>query len=331
MANQESVRGSVSDFEAGKLLRDDYWRKMQQFHLNLQDYRGLVEKSILQRIEIDAEDLSIVLKNGLKMRWRPEDIRTAPSMLVNHGEYEPVELSIISQLAGSCRVVFDVGANIGWYSLHLGQQLRESQGQVYSFEPVPQTFAELTHNIEVNGCGDTVRAFNIALGEAAKSIQFYIPAFTGSVAASAHRLFPDDENRTVECQVVTLDEFVRTQQIKQVDLIKCDVEGSELFVLQGAPETIATHKPIIMLEMLRKWAKAFGYHPNDIIALLRGYGYRGWYYEDSGFHEIPEMGDDCTQTNFFFLHDSKHENLLAQVEVPRFVAPRATSDQSGQV
>jgi FkbM family methyltransferase len=311
----DTVHDTVSDFKAGNLNRDDYWRKMQQFHLNLRDYSTLIKNSTLERIEIDSEDLRIILKNGLKMRWLPEDIRTAPSVLVNHGEYEPTELAIISQLVRSSRIVLDVGANIGWYSLHLGRLLRESGGKVYSFEPVPQTYAELVHNIALNVFSDSIMPFNMALGEAAKMLQFYIPAFTGSVAASSRKLFPDDENRVVECPVVTLDEFIAMQQIEQVDFIKCDVEGSELFVLQGARETIAAHRPIIMIELLRKWAKAFGYHPDDIITLLRGHGYRGWYYEDTGFHEISQMSDDCMQTNFFFLHDSRHQSLLDGVQI----------------
>jgi hypothetical protein len=61
--------------------------------------------------------------------------------------------------------------------------------------------------------------------------------------------------------------FVAKNNAK-VDFIKCDVEGAELFVYQGAKATLMQQKPIVFTEMLRKWAAKFDYHPNDIIALF---------------------------------------------------------------
>ena len=301
----------VNDFKEGRIQRDEYWTKMQYFHLGLQSYGDLIQDGNLERIEIEAEELHIALKNGLKMIWNPKDIRTAPNMLVNHGEYEPQELTIIESLAKFCHVVFDIGANVGWYTLHLAQLLRETGGKVYAIEPVPQTFAELTRNIQLNGYSDMVHPFNLALGDSDGIAKLYIPSYSGSAAASQRQLLPDDTYQTIECQVVTLDAFVSEHQIDQLDLIKCDVEGAELFVVRGGLNTIELHKPIIMLEMLRKWARAFAYHPNDIISLLRGYGYRCWSYEGQRFKEMVEMDEDCIQTNFFFLHKPKHDNLFA--------------------
>lgn len=303
----------VQAFDSGTLPRDAYWRAMQQWHLHLLEYRALVRQARLDHIELDASELRVVLANGLKLRWRPEDIRTVPNILINHGDYEGEELALLQRLARSCAVVLDVGANIGWYSLHLAHALRETGVQIYAFEPIPRTFAELTHNIGLNGYGDTIHAFNHALGESAGTVEFYVPAFTGSVAASQRPLFPQDDNAAVECRIVPLDTFVREQQLARVDLIKCDVEGSELFVLRGGLDTIARHRPIIMLEMLRKWSAAFDYHPNDIIALLRQFGYQCWSLEDGRIAAVAAVDESCAQTNFFFLHADQHAGLLAQM------------------
>jgi len=306
-----SILDVVNDFRVGKIQREEYWTKMQSFHLALQGYTGLFRGGNLDRIEIEAEGLNIVLKNGLKMIWNPKDIRAAPNMLINHGEYEPQELAVIEALAKFCRVMFDIGANVGWYALHLAKLLRKTGGRVYAIEPIPQTFTELTRNIQLNGYSDTVYPFNLALGDSDGIGKLYIPSSSGSAAASQRQLFPDDTYQAVECQMVTLDAFVGKHHIDQLDLIKCDVEGSELFVLRGGLSTIETHKPVIMLEMLRKWARAFAYHPNDIISLLKRYGYRCWSYEGRRLAEVSEIDEDCTQTNFFFLHHPKHDNLLA--------------------
>lgn len=301
----------ANDFKAGKIQRDEYWTKMQYFHLGLLGYGDLIRRGDLDRIEIKGEGLNIVLKNGLKMMWNPKDIRTAPNMLINHGEYEPDELAIMESIVAYCHVVLDVGANVGWYTLHFAKSLREVGGKVYAIEPVPRTFAELTRNIQLNGYSDTVYPFNLALGDSDGIAELYIPGYFGSAAASQRQLFPDDTYHTVKCQMVTLDTFVSKHRVDQLDLIKCDVEGSELFVLRGGLCTIERHKPIIMLEMLRKWTRAFAYHPNEIISLLRGYGYQCWSYEGRRFNEVSEVDDDCAQTNFFFLHNPKHDGLRA--------------------
>lgn len=306
-----NLQAAIRDFAEGDLARDDYWRAMQEFHLLLEQYAPLVQRSGIKKIEIDRVGLRVVLVNDLIFRWRPQDIRTAPNILLNHGEYEGFELRMITHLAQalSCKVVFDVGANIGWYSLHLARLLGQSGGKIYAFEPVPGTYAELAHNISLNGRGDTVRAHNIALGEADGTLEFYVPAFTGSVAASSVPLFPDDENRTVECPVTTLDTFIERNGIERLDLIKCDVEGAELFVLRGGLKTIEEHTPVIMLEMLRKWARAFGYHPNDIIALLGGLGYTCWALDGTRSILVSEVDESCPHTNFFFLHSERHRDV----------------------
>ena len=113
-----------------------------------------------------------------------------------------------------------------------------------------------------------ISPFNTALGNTETSADFFIPEFTGSVAASRRRLFSEDKNTTVKCRVMKLNTFVLEKKLSAVNLIKCDVEGDELSVLQGGEETIRRFLPVIMLEMLRKWARAYSYHPNDIIAFL---------------------------------------------------------------
>ena len=303
----------VNDFQAGKLLRPEYWLAMRQFHAGLQDYADLIRRGSVAKIEINRDELEIVLTNGLRMLWYPSDVRSAPNMLVNHGEYEPEELALLEYLAQECRVIVDVGANAGWYALHLAQQLRVSAGKVFAFEPVPQTFSALTRNIQLNDYGNVIAAFNLALSDTDRTIQLYVPDVSGSAAASQQPLFPNEKNQTVECQATTLDVFARRQSLERLDLIKCDVEGAELFVVRGGLKPIETHQPIIMLEMLRKWARLFNYHPNDIIGLLKNYGYACWSFENWRLEAVAQVDESCKQTNFFFLHRLKHADLPARV------------------
>ena len=307
----ENLTEIIEDFEAGKLQREDYWAEMQRFHLNMANYCNRIKGHQFDHIEINAAGLQVVLKNGLRFQWQPEDIRTAPNMLVNHGEYEPIESAVVVKLMQFCQVVFDIGANIGWYTLHMAQKLKKGGGRVFAFEPVPASFAMLLMNIELNQSYDVAFPFELALGEAAVVTKLFIPNSSGSAAASRRQLFPQETNQSLECKMVTLDEFVKSHDINQIDLIKCDVEGSELYVLRGGIETIRTHLPIIMLEMLRKWAQAFDYHPNEIISMLKVCGYQCWFFNNGSMQQLIEMDEGCTQTNFFFLHHLKHKDVLA--------------------
>ena len=108
----------------------------------------------------------------------------------------------------------------------------------------------------------------------------------------------------------TLDEFVFESGINKLDFIKCDVEGSELFVFQGGMHSINQYKPIIYTEMLRKWSAPFGYHPNDIIKLFGDLGYRCFTAIDRGLREFFYMDDETEETNFFFLHDNMHKKII---------------------
>jgi hypothetical protein len=108
------------------------------------------------------------------------------------------------------------------------------------------------------------------------------------------------------------DDFVARERIKRVDLIKCDVEGAELFVLRGAAQVIERDKPIVFLEMLRKWARQFDYHPNDIIGLLAASGYRCWAIGEHALREIEAVDDDTAETNYVFLH-ARHRDEMAAI------------------
>jgi hypothetical protein len=109
--------------------------------------------------------------------------------------------------------------------------------------------------------------------------------------------------------VRTIDEFSAEKGLK-VDFIKCDVEGAELFVFQGGVKTISRDKPVIFTEMVRKWSAKFNYHPNQIIELLRGIGYRCFRAEGNALVEFPVMDENTAETNFFFLHALKHAGLI---------------------
>ena len=307
------IKPLLDSFQSGELARNDYWKAIQEHHLVIAEYTNLVRGDILDHIEIHPGELQVVLKNDLRFVWNPEEIRIATSVLVNNGDYESDELGVLMQLAHFCTDIVDIGANVGWYTLHLAQIIQPKGGTIYAFEPIPYTYNVLHRNLELNPEYQfSVRTFNLALGETSGTVEFYIPAFQGSVAASMSTLYPEDENKAITGEVVVLDDFAQENGIGNVDLFKCDVEGAEIMVLRGGMELIKREKPILMLEMLRKWAAKFDYHPNDIINLLKAEGYSCWLYENDKFQQLIEMDEETTALNFFFLHETQHAEILTE-------------------
>lgn len=314
-----SARQLCGAYERGELPRDEFWREMRERHQLLEQYVELVGRGDLAAIEIKPHGLEVVFQDGLRMRFRPDDTRSVPSVTVNHGAYEPHEVRALTALAAGSKVVLDIGANAGFMALKMARALRTAGAVVHAFEPVPSTFSELLHNVKLNALTERVRLHPCALGERAGHVKFYVPAFHGSVAASGRALFASDENREVEVEMTTLDDFSKEHGIERIDLVKCDVEGAEIFALRGGLGAIARTRPVLMLEMLRKWAKVYDYHPNDIIRLLGSLGYQCYSLGESELVRHESIDEHCEATNFFFLDPERHQvpfALLSEVLAP---------------
>ena len=300
------IKNALAD---GTLAREEFWAAMRERHLLLREYQQLVGSTELSAIEIVADELRVVTTDGLRLVWHPEDLRTAPNVLVNTGEYEPAESAALKAAAAGASVIFDIGANVGYFSLRWATGMASS-GSIHAFEPVPATYDRLARNVALNGLGDVVRTNNLGVGNHPGTFRFHVPSFSGSGAASLMNLHPDEDTMEVEAEVTTLDAYFAEHGLNRLDLVKVDVEGAELMVLHGGSATIAHYKPLLFLELLRKWSKPFGYHPNDVIALLGGMGYRCYVHEGERLVRFETMTDETVQTNFFFADPAKHAKWL---------------------
>jgi FkbM family methyltransferase len=290
-------------YARGELARDDFWTQAQREYRRLREHSSLPASGAVKGIRDTGGELVMELRDGLKMRWDIEDLRTAPNMLLNHGEYEARELHVLLDAARQAQIVFDVGANVGWYTLNIARAIARRGGHLYSFEPIPSTFATLQANVRLNALQSCTTLSNVGLGDAAKEVEFYVPKVTGSVAASQRPLFDQQENERITATIVRLDDYIAEKGIKRLDLLKCDIEGGELSMLRGGMESIGRFRPVIFLELLRKWSKAYGYHPNDAIALLATVGYQCFAITDDGLEQLREITDECESTNFLFRHE----------------------------
>ena len=130
-------------------------------------------------------------------------------------------------------VIFDVGANIGYYSI-LFSRLAPS-GRVFAFEPT-ETIKKFNANVAFHGCKNIV-AFERALG-----------AVAGAIEEDVYRIWGQPPER-MTYNFSTIDTMVRELNLTRLDCLKIDVDSFDFEVLRGAEETLAKLDPWVVVEL----------------------------------------------------------------------------------
>lgn len=144
-------------------------------------------------------------------------------------------------------VVYDVGGNCGQMALYFSSQVGSS-GKVFTFEPVPENFARLSRNVQINGLAN-VEAFETAVGSdlEPKSFCFDSAHHTmGTFATTMVKLAAWEQTITVPC--TTLDAWAADGR-PGPSVIKIDVEGAGLEVIKGAAGLIEKFRPGVYFEI----------------------------------------------------------------------------------
>jgi FkbM family methyltransferase len=169
-------------------------------------------------------------------------------------------------------VIYDVGANYGYFSLRFAHCARA----VYAFEPVARTFEVLEHNVQDNGLRN-VRAFRLGLAQQTGEMRIHVYSSSGNNSLYRRKLPPGHSLKligTETVRVVRLDEIVDREALLPPSVVKIDVEGAELDVLRGGASTFRTHRPFVLLEFGETASRDAGYSGEDLLRELEGHGYR---------------------------------------------------------
>jgi len=302
--NLQEIKNKYSNSE---LTKNEYIDSMYQQHSLLFEYSAYIKNTNLDSIEI-KDDLVIAKFRDSQIRFIciPGDKRLAPLDTLNFGEYERDELEMQYRLIPHSATIIDIGANLGWYSMHVAKY--HPQSTVHALEPIPRTYDFLNKNIEINNIKNII-VHPVGLSDQKGELDLYFDPLL-SVNASLQNVSESRNVQKVTCKIDTLDDFCISNNIKQVDFIKCDVEGAEFFALRGGRKVISASQPIIFCEMLRKWSKKFNYHPNDIINFMSELNYVCLVIRDKYLEHIESVNDETQDTNFIFLHSSKHKQQL---------------------
>ena len=149
--------------------------------------------------------------------------------------YEPRDLALVQSLVPAGGVCVDVGANVGFYSLHFARLVGPS-GRVFAFEPDPRNAARLRRNVALNAFEAIVEVAETAVSgrDGRATLHRSDPDHSGWGSLAAHA----EETSKVEVATTTLDSFLDARAIERVDFLKADVEGSEIELLRGAARSL---------------------------------------------------------------------------------------------
>ena len=230
-----------------------------------------------------ATDLRLLFhwsKNGVVLRQKNLDgfqliVRaeeTVGRSLYYKGMFEGEETKYLKGLVTESSVCFDVGANIGYYSLLFASLC--PKGSVHSFEPVPLNYHVLCASSILNGYSH-LNANLCAIGDREGIAELVVSS------DSAFSSLLDTARKPAACkiavQTATLDAYCNNNDIRRIDILKVDVEGAEGRVLCGAQKVMRDRERsphMVMLELYEPMLKQYGSSIAEILGEMHVFGYQ---------------------------------------------------------
>lgn len=224
-------------------------------------------------------------------------------ILRTKGEFEPIQTKAFINSIKKNNIVFDVGANNGYYTI-LASKLVGKNGKVYAFEPDPQSLKLLYKNIEINNCRNVI-VVESALGN--KKGKLILSQDISNPGESS--LSSKISGKKITVMVETLDQFVKKQKINKIDLIQMDVEGSELNVLRGGIQTLqAGIVSKIFTECNPQALNNFEESKISLIAFLKGLNFKIEGIIDEKNRKVKKYSKNILDT---VLNNTGYTNIIA--------------------
>jgi len=153
------------------------------------------------------------------------------------GSYEQEKILAFTHALRGKSVVYDIGANVGYYGL-VASALLGRTGLVIAFEPDQRNIFFLRRHLSLNNID------NVQIVEAAVADCSGTAGFCQEPNRSMGKLSDDGD---IAVRTVTIDDFIRESSVPPPDVMKIDVEGAEMRVLRGAERTLSEVQPTVFL------------------------------------------------------------------------------------
>lgn len=164
------------------------------------------------------------------------------------GTSEPLIQDVFAEHVPRGGVVWDIGANIGFYTLIAARLVGD--GQVLAFEPLPGNLDAIRRNVALNSLSN-VKLVDVALSdkEGMAQLEIHSRQTWAKLDTSADTGFSQTRDATghIEVALATIDSQLASQPVP--DFVKMDIEGAEVAALRGASVLLSQHRPTLICEL----------------------------------------------------------------------------------
>jgi FkbM family methyltransferase len=201
---------------------------------------------------------------GLSFEMRYLPLSHAHLGSIAFGNLEPAVQEAMVRRLGPGGVFYDIGANLGFFALFAGHLVGLDQGHVYAFEAAPDNADAIRANASLNGIPN-VTVIDKAVSSRSGIGRLQIVDDQSWSKLEEYGQHPYTE-RTIDVELVAIDDLIRAGAIAPPTAVKIDVEGAEIAVLDGMRETLERHRPAVICEL-------HGTHA-EFVAAMKDHGYR---------------------------------------------------------
>ncbi len=262
----------------------------------LRDGKAYFYEYLHPRLTPPERLITVTLDKGMRMRLDLADAEQRKVYFFGH-YHERYEAALVATVLDPGEVFWDVGANVGYFSLVAAARVGDS-GQVLAFEPGAAALARLTENVSLNPVKH-IRIYNLAVADRNGEATLYRAE---GIADSSASLFAAAAGAAAgeTCATVALDSLLKRDTLTPPEFIKLDVEGAELAALKGAAAILAAARPLLLVEMEDRNLRAAGVSKAAIQAFLKEYGYRPAHLRKGRWLLLDDVNETRGRTIFWF-------------------------------
>ena len=249
----------------------------------------------------------IISKSAYKLIQSIAKIRDIKLRLV-----EEKEMEILKYFIKEGDDVIDLGANYAYYLERLSKIVGKD-GRVFGFEPVPFTY-EVCEIIVRKLKLQNIKLFQYAANNENMKLEFRLPKvdFGAISAGQSHRAdrnnkiqgkesyysFPKEE--IIICEGKKVDDLL-FEELRTLSFIKIDIEGAELFALQGMQKTIKKFNPVILIEIQPFFLEGYNIKESEIISYITDELDYEMYFYDQKIRKLRVVNRDLRESNYILL------------------------------
>jgi FkbM family methyltransferase len=241
-----------------------------------------------------------------KLHWYSDSIQSCWLLFNKYIDYE--EFIFLSRFLREDDVFFDIGANLGYYSIWVSKFI--DTGKMVLFEPDEENFERLKLNCALNIGNFELNRLVVSDSSGLLKFSRKKDVLNHIVSDSIHLA---DDSDYCEIQSVSIDAYCKLNNIEKINYMKIDVEGFELDVLKGCEVMMKTGKiDVIQFELEEDNAlRNSGYLINDVLDKIESCGFILCKY-DVQFNKLVEISYSYSRDNYLMVMDINKINQLIQ-------------------